>query len=285
MDILLISRLKQSGLNKFCSSATKMGINLITSKPNELVIQSNYNSINIYDKNNNQLKPHGVINWLLNPETAELDMAFSFNGIPIFNSYESLLNAKNKMLSTLIFQKNRIPHPKTLFSLSLPNKEQLPFRFPFVFKELGGYKGKGAMLLKNSKDFRALIKHPKNHYYLQEFIPNEMHDIRIIVVGNKVLGGYKRFAKKGEWRTGSMYASHREVITISDDLKLLALKATASLGLSISGVDIILDKTTNKLIVLEINGFPSITRFENVTGISVTDSIMEHVVKVVNKNG
>lgn len=88
----------------------------------------------------------------------------------------------------------------------------------------------------------------KGYVYFQDFIPNNNHDIRIVVVDNKAYA-IKRLVRKGDFRasgSGNIIYDHNEI-----DLRCVKIAFDVSRELNSSSLnyDFIFDKNNNPLIV------------------------------------
>src|SRR2546425_2824980 len=70
---------------------------------------------------------------------------------------------------------------------------------------------------------------------LQEYIPNPGVDIRVLVVGDRVVGSMKRVAQMNEWRANIHLCAQGVAIELSDHAKQGAARASQAVGLGISG--------------------------------------------------
>ena len=66
-----------------------------------------------------------------------------------------------------------------------------------------------------------------------------------------------------------------EKITLSDDEKQIAIRATKAIGLDVAGVDLIHSK--NGLLVLEVNASPGLEMIEKTSGIDIATQIIVYV--------
>lgn len=89
--------------------------------------------------------------------------------------------------------------------------------------------------------------------YVQEFIPHAGADLRLFVLGDRVLG-MKR-SNASDWRTNVSRGATTEPLEVSSDLARLAQTAAAAVGAPIAGVDL-LPGNDGELYVLEVNAVP-----------------------------
>ena len=116
------------------------------------------------------------------------------------------------------------------------------------------------------------------------------NDLRIITIGAETINprifAYKRFAVDSDFRSNYSISKKGEQVTITDEEKQMALKASVLLGGGVFGVDIMRDAADNdKPYIIEINGCPGLEGIEAVTGENVAGAIIEYVLSNYQKNG
>ncbi|MBX9791402.1 MAG: RimK family alpha-L-glutamate ligase [Pirellulales bacterium] len=90
--------------------------------------------------------------------------------------------------------------------------------------------------------------------YLQEFVPHAGFDLRLLVIGRRVLA-MRRHAVCGDWRTNLSRGGRAEPVEIDDELASLAHRAAAAVGARQAGVDV-LTGLDGRRYVLEVNAVP-----------------------------
>ena len=99
-------------------------------------------------------------------------------------------------------------------------------------------------------------------------------DLRIIVIGGKVVGAMKRTAKGNEFRSNFSLGGEVEKWNLSKNDKVIAKRVAKSCGLDYCGVDIMKDLKGNSF-VLEVNRQCQFKGFEKATGINVAKKIID----------
>ena len=114
--------------------------------------------------------------------------------------------------------------------------------------------------------------------FLQEFVnqgQERNRDLRVYVVGGKVIGAMNRYAPKGDWRTnvslGGEIENAEEILT--KELEDISLNAAKILGLDYAGVDIVEGEDGWK--VLEVNPTAGFRGLYRATGICAAPYIAE----------
>lgn len=150
-------------------------------------------------------------------------------------------------------------------------------------KLLRGSQGIGVQLARTTKElFRyAESTWAQDHdFIVQKYYPESNgEDIRILVIGNEVIAGMKRYPHKGDFRSNIHQGGWAEGIKISAYYKTLARKAVKALGLDIAGVDII--ETKDGPVIIEVNASPGFEGMEKVTGLNIAGKIINFAVRCI----
>ena len=200
--------------------------------------------------------------------------------VKLINSRESLEIASDKFLTSVFLEKYQIPTPKTMICED-PHKALEAFDElggDCVLKPLYGSKGIGITRL-NDKAFAENVIYSLGQlnqiFYLQEFVEHYNRDIRILVLGDKVIAGMYRVSNN--WKTNIYAGAKAEPIKISSELKNLAIKAAKITKTEIAGVDIL--ESEKGYLVLEVNSIPGFTALQRVTDINLGEEIIEYFLK------
>jgi ribosomal protein S6--L-glutamate ligase len=208
--------------------------------------------------------------------------------IPMINSYDSIICAKNKLLTLQILGANDIPTVRTAVihrSDNLDTALKHIGRMPMIMKTAFGSFGHGVVLIESERSARSaydlLNRAPSNIILLQKYVrESKGKDIRIIVVGGRVIAAMERKAKRGEFRSNIKVGGEGKAIKPTREMKNLAIRATKALGLQISGVDIIL--TQDGPAIMEVNSNPGMEGIEEATSINVAEKMIKYAVKYAN---
>lgn len=204
-------------------------------------------------------------------------------GVIVTNSSESINLVKDKMHTHQQLAKLDIPTPKTML-LHFPVKSQVikdEIGFPCVVKVLSGSYGKGVHLCETRKQFEATMElidnlGSKKTMIVQEFVAaTNGKDLRVLVVGGKVIGAMQRSAPEGDFRANITGGGTGESYALTPELERLALDTTAAVGLDIAGVDVLFD--SNGFKICEVNSAPGFEGFETYVGANVAQAIVDYV--------
>ncbi len=205
------------------------------------------------------------------------------NYVPLINPPNSLEIANNKLLTTMVLDNNKIPHPKTVITEDVDKGIIWTEKFKdCVIKPLWGNRGKGIIRIKEKPLMYKIniLKEFKKKYgalYIQEFIPNPSgiyRDIRSFVIGDEVVSAMYRVSKS--WKTNIHQNGKPEKCEITEEIIKLSLNAKKSVGLIYGAVDII--ESSKGLLVLEVNGAPSWEGLSMVSDANIGNKLAEYIV-------
>ena len=209
---------------------------------------------------------------------------FEMNGV--FSTARSLgiTRARNKVRTLQIMARKRIPIPETLFSVNPDNiEEQIKILggTPVIIKLQEGTQGLGVILAETKKSAKSIIDtfyKMNTSILLQKFIEESNgEDIRIFVVGSKIVASMKRSSALGEFRSNVHRGGNTEAIKPTPKEQFIALNAVKYLGLGVAGVDII--RSNKGPLLIEVNASPGLRGIEGATGVNIAKEIIKFVEK------
>jgi RimK family alpha-L-glutamate ligase len=147
-----------------------------------------------------------------------------------------------------------------------------------VVKPLFGSEGRGMIRVSDIeiawRTFRTLER-LQAILYVQQFIRHPGWDLRVFVLGNRVLTAMRRHAKN-DWRTNVAQGGRAEAIALGSEEERLALAAAQAVGTPIAGIDL-LPRPEGGYYVLEVNAVPGWRALAPVTGIDVAREIVRFI--------
>lgn len=203
-------------------------------------------------------------------------------GMPVINSHSSILDAKNKLKTTQILAHYNIPVPKTVIVRWQDYVDQavkLVGGMPVIVKTPFGSYGAGVTIVESKRGLKSMLDwKSSNMYMIQEFVKDSKgSDIRVFVVGGKVVGTMMRSASKGEFRSNIELGGKGGPVEITEEEKEISLKAVQALDLEYGGVDILRSKKGP--VILEINCNPGFKALEAATGVDIATPIVEFAIE------
>jgi ribosomal protein S6--L-glutamate ligase len=203
-------------------------------------------------------------------------------GIYAANSGEGIRLSRDKLLASQILAKNGIIIPTTAYVRDIRDVEAAIQRvggLPCVIKVSEGTQGLGVFLrhtLREAKNLVEALLLGDKAVLIQEYIA-ESHgkDIRVLVVGDKVVAAMRRRARGSEFRSNYHLNGTIEAVTLSPEAETIARRAARVLGLGIAGVDLL--EGEEGPLVLEVNSSPGLEGIEKASKVNVAAAIIEYI--------
>jgi tetrahydromethanopterin:alpha-L-glutamate ligase len=218
------------------------------------------------------------ISFALEEISFKFDLIRQFEtGIPVMNTSAAIQNAANKFYSFFLFQRAKLPIPRTTVTAELDVAlNAINGWGNAIVKPIFGSQGKGIVMLTEdepnvSSRLEGLLN-KRGVLYIQEFVPNPGRDIRVFVVGEEALGAMYRVSLEGSVVSNLSQGGRPVTCELTEELRDLAVRATKAVGADFAGVDLIEGEVG--LLVLEVNGTPSGRGINQACGIDVTEKIV-----------
>lgn len=177
-------------------------------------------------------------------------------------------NSTSKLTDHMNFLLNGIVSPDTLFTSIKNVRKDISdvgrvCGYPLIIKDVKGSRGDfSKKVLAEDELLEKIEELPKNkRYFFQKYIPND-YDWGVMVADGIVVSGEKSYPCAGEFRNNACNGAKEMFVSpdeIPADVKKMAIEASKSLNLTWSRADIIVDKNTKKLYLLEVNRLPGIS--------------------------
>jgi ribosomal protein S6--L-glutamate ligase len=199
---------------------------------------------------------------------------------------EALVRSRDKLRSMQVLSRAKIGLPKTVFtnySRDVSGVIKQVGGAPVVIKLLEGTQGLGVVLAETKNAAESVIEAFNGlqaRVIVQEFIKESKGaDIRVFVVDGHVVGAMKRQSKEGEFRSNLHRGGSAEVIELTDEEEIAAIKATKAMGLGVAGVDML--QSARGPLILEVNSSPGLEGIEAATGKDIARTIIRYIEKHV----
>ena len=113
-------------------------------------------------------------------------------------------------------------------------------------------------------------------FYVQRAIDHGGRDVRVFVIGGRVLGAIERRVPEGDWRTNVSRGGSARAFELPAAWGQLAVRASEAVGAEYAGVDL-LPARDGSVFVLEVNAIPGWRGLQDATGLDVAGAIVEHL--------
>ncbi len=208
------------------------------------------------------------------------------SGAQLFNNRICIARCDNKALCYQELVKQGIPIPKTILApkiystardFEIYQKIGAMLHYPLIVKESYGSFGTGVYLVHTESELLELVHNLGNKDYLmQEYIEASCgEDIRVIVVGGKVITAVKR-KNTEDFRANVARGGSMEPYVLSKEEAEIAVQAAAAMKADFSGVDL-LRGAEGEVYVCEVNSNMHFKACEEVTGKDIAGSIAQLV--------
>ena len=207
------------------------------------------------------------------------------HSVCVINSRQSINICTDKYRTALRLSDYGIRQPKTTL-INDPEKSALAFdkldtKMPVIMKTLRGSKGVGVLFIESEKALDSIVQliykqDEDTDLLLQEYIPTD-YDVRVLVLGGKVLATMKRPVIEGDFRSNVSQGSKPEKIKLTEleiEASLLAAKAVNGVW---TAVDFIPSKNREKdpPFVIEVNSSPGTEGMEEASGQNISKEIIQ----------
>lgn len=210
-------------------------------------------------------------------------------GVPLYNGCRAVTLCDDKMSTYIALSNAGIPMPDTLPGLLCFRPEE-PIRmrsaeaaeralgYPMVIKEAYGSLGRGVYLVRDRNELMQKAEEVKcKPHLLQRFVATSAgRDLRVIVVGDTVLGGMLRVSS-GDFRSNIGAGGTGTAYAVPPDVQALARKVAKLLGLDYCGIDFLFGE--HGFTVCEVNSNAFFQTFERVTGCNVAKAYVQHILR------
>jgi ribosomal protein S6--L-glutamate ligase len=203
-----------------------------------------------------------------------------FSGVFVVNSTLAHRKARDKYSTMCVLAKAGLPILPTYVSEMAHWVYRASKGFKqMVYKPIIGSLGFGSMKFDNADlAFNAYttLERLGQPLYIQKYMEKPGRDIRVFVLGEKVVASIHRMARPTEWKTNVAQGAQAKPIQLPPKLEKLAVNAAKSLGLLYAGVDIL--ENEKRVVVLEVNGSPSWQGLQKATGVNVAEQLVQYVI-------
>lgn len=207
---------------------------------------------------------------------------FELMGCHTPNPSDAILRARDKLRAHQLLAAHGIDLPATVFGDNPDDTTDLLALLgapPHVIKLNEGSQGAGVMLTEKLSASRSVVEALRGLYasfVVQEFVEEAQGaDLRCLVVGERVVAAMRRQAPEGDFRSNLHRGGQAAAATVTAEQAAVAVRAAATLGLAVAGVDLI--GAARGPLVLEVNSTPGLEGIEQVSGVDIAGAIVELV--------
>lgn len=207
---------------------------------------------------------------------------FEAQGSFTVSSSLAINRSRDKLRAYQVLAKAGVGIPKTVIARETANFEDvvaLAGGTPLIIKVARGTHGNGVVLAETAKAAKAVMQAfyvEGVDFMVQEFIKESAGtDIRVIVVGSRVIASIKRQSLDDDFRSNTHQGGVGSAVKLTEEEKKAAIKAARAMGLQVCGVDMM--RSDRGPLVLEVNSSPSLKTAEQTTKRDLATKIIEYI--------
>jgi ribosomal protein S6--L-glutamate ligase len=209
---------------------------------------------------------------------------FDLMGVPVLNGAVSIARSRDKLRALQLLTRRKLDVPITVCARSPAGVDAalaLVGGCPAIVKLQQGTQGIGTMIAETPQAVHSLLETlwaMGQDIVLQEYVrESKGRDVRVIVVGGRVVASMRRIAKPGEFRSNLHRGGKGNGLRLPRVYRSIAIRATKAMGLEVAGVDMLEARSGPK--ILEINSSPGLEGIERASGVDVAGAIIDYAEK------
>jgi len=207
-------------------------------------------------------------------------------GVTVWNDARAIERCVDKSMTSFLLARAGLPTPPTWAVESPEAAAALVAReaacSPLVLKPLFGSQGRGLRLIRTPDDLPGPAA-VNGVYYLQRFVGIErdgFRDFRLLVSRGRVIAAMARHSP--DWITNVKQGGRPVAVAASEEMRELAVRATAAVGAAFAGVDLLYDGD-GRLTVLEVNSMPAWSGLQKVTSFDIAGALAGDLIAAVGE--
>ena len=277
---------------KLSKEATKLGLENIIIQFDGATLRYNDGSHFIHgmdDKKGFQTNSSDTVIFIRGTPSKDshLDLISEFErlGYCVVNNRTTINICADKYRNYVRLKDYGLTQPKTVL---IPNKkmvdvsvEELDTNFPIIMKTLEGSKGVGVLFIESERQIESLIQllYSQNEdidLLIQEYIKTD-GDIRVMVLGGKILAAMKRSVVEGDFRSNVSQGAKVKEYPLTELEVEQCLLASKAIDGTWTAVDFIPSKNREKdpPFVIEVNSSPGTEGIEEASGQNISKEIIQ----------
>ncbi|GAB4328770.1 MAG: hypothetical protein Kow0069_36030 [Promethearchaeota archaeon] len=211
-------------------------------------------------------------------------------GVKVVNSPGAIERATDKLLASIALARRGLPTPRTVVVEEFAEAKRAfhDLGGDVVLKPVFGSMGVGVTRL-NDPGFAeyvfATLEQAREAFYLQEFVEHGNRDLRLFVVGGRVVASMARVTPADSpqpWKTNVHAGAQPRKYEPNDELRDLAAAAAEAVGLEVAGVDV-LEAPDGTHQVVEVNSIPGWRALQRASGVDVPSLVVDHVLEALRR--
>jgi RimK family alpha-L-glutamate ligase len=202
------------------------------------------------------------------------------HGTLVINSARAIERSVDKFYTTALLREAGLPTLETVVCEGAADAMAAIRRMgDVIIKPIFGSMGHGLVRISDPEvGFRVVrsLEQMRAVFYIQRAIDHGGRDVRVFIVGGRVVGAIERLAPAGDWRTNVSLGGSARPFELPPVWEGVVLAAARAVGADYAGVDL-LPSRGGEVFVLEVNGIPGWQGMQQATGVDVAAAIVAHL--------
>jgi len=226
----------------------------------------------------------GIAPGFLEQITLRMDVLHTLSelGVPVLNPASAIEHTVDKARTSLRLHLARLTTPRTWACENASAaraivERELAADHLLVMKPLFGCQGKGIHLIETLSQFEQQAP-VGDAFYLQQYVapeqPGAWQDWRLLVIDGEVCAAMSR--RSSHWITNFAQGASCFATPVSEEMRALAIRATAAVQADYAGVDLIRGPD-GQFSVLEVNSVPAWKGLYHATGADIAGTLAQAV--------
>jgi RimK family alpha-L-glutamate ligase len=211
------------------------------------------------------------------------------HSVPVVDEYLITEGPLRRFKSVMSWQLEEagVKYPKSSYIETWSDLEDFlkEASFPLIVKlSQGGRHGMGTFWMREYGDLSKLKevldkRKPASArgFLVQEYIEND-GDFRVMTVGYKCIGGFKRQVKEEKLILNKSQGNSIGLTEVPLEVARTAEEAAKALGVEVAGTDLVVSKKNGEVYIVEVNEAPQFKVFEKRTKINAPRIILEYCI-------
>lgn len=225
------------------------------------------------------------------------------HNIPVVDEYLKNEGPLRRFKSVMTWQlvEAGVKYPKSQYIETWNDLEKFlkEASFPLIVKlSQGGRHGMGTFWIREYEDLnklKVILEERKEKakkkgekvpmirgFLVQEYIEND-GDFRVMTVGYKCIGGFKRQVKEEKLILNKSQGNSIGLKEVPEAVVRTAEAAARALEVEVAGTDLVISKKTGEVYIIEVNEAPQFKVFEKRTKINAPRKILEYCIEKFRK--
>lgn len=214
---------------------------------------------------------------------------FEHAGVPTLPTARAIRVCRDKFRALQVLGRHGLPVPATVLVRDRAGVRAAIAAVggvPVILKPVEGSQGTGVILAETTRLAETVVETlllARKGVLVQHFVKESRgRDLRVLVVGARVVASMQRRAAPDEFRSNVHRGGRIEKTQLTPELVSIAERAAAVLGAGVAGVDLI--ESRSGPLVLEVNSSPGLEGIERATGEDVASAVLEHLESLVGES-